>query len=69
MKMINHRQFGINLRKYRNIRGFTNAQLAEYTDLSDDHLKAMQYFRRYPRIETLYRICEALNVTPNDLLL
>lgn len=48
--------------------GLTQAEVAERAGLSDRTYADIERGTVNMRIETLLRICEALNVTPNDII-
>ena len=52
----------------RKERGWTQWKLAEKADLSNIYLSNIENNRSIPSIETLVRLCVALEVTPNDIL-
>jgi transcriptional regulator with XRE-family HTH domain len=60
--------FGDNLRKYRNINGKSQEELAADADLSTVHLGALERGEKCPTIETLLKLCVALKVSPSRLL-
>ena len=54
------------LRKKRDI---TQEQLAEKTDLSNVYISHIENSRSIPSLETLMKVCSALDVTPDEILL
>lgn len=54
----------VNIRKYRKLKGFTQAKLAEATDLSLDYICEIESMKKQKSfsIATLGRISEALDV-------
>lgn len=58
-----------NIRKYRKLRGYTQEQLALYTELSYDFIRRIETSggKSGFSVETLYRIATVLEVTLDDL--
>ncbi|RKR75231.1 helix-turn-helix domain-containing protein [Frondihabitans australicus] len=56
------------LRAARRAAGLTLAQLAERAGVSQPHLSQMENGKASPSIATLFRLADALGVTPQDLL-
>lgn len=58
-----------NIRKYRKLKGYTQEQLAVYTERSFEFIRRIEtdYGRRGFSIETLYRISVVLEVDMNSL--
>lgn len=63
------RQIGNRLLALRKGRGLTQAELAEKAGLADRTYADIERGTVNMRLTTLVKICEALNVRPNDLLL
>lgn len=59
---------GNNLFKIRKNKGLTQAEVAEKADLSDRTYADIERGSTNMRVETLLKICGALNITPNDIL-
>lgn len=59
-----------NIRKYREAKGMTSAQLAELVDLSHDFIRQIQSQKaKYNfSVETLYKISVALGVSLDKLI-
>lgn len=59
-----------NIKKYRNERGLTSAQLAEMVDLSHDFIRQIESEKVAYNfsVDTFYKISVALNVTLDDLI-
>lgn len=54
-----------NIRKEKKL---TQAQLAEKANLTNNYISNIETHHSIPSLETLVKICNALEVTPNDLL-
>lgn len=67
--MLNLKVIGNNIKKYRKNKGYTQAQLAEIIDISTIHMSHMETGSVAMSLECLIKICEALEITPDDLLL
>ncbi len=59
---------GFNLYKYRKGIGLTQAEVAEKAEISDRTYADIERGNVNLRIETLLKICKALDITPNDVL-
>ncbi len=59
-----------NIKKYRNLKGITSAQLAEMVDISHDFLRQIESetVRRNFSVETFYKISVALGVGLDKLI-
>lgn len=53
----------------RKEKGLTQAKLAEKANLTNNYISNIETQHSIPSLETLVKICAALEVTPNDLLL
>ena len=58
---------GNKLYKYRKKCGMTQAEAAEKSELSDKAYADIERGNVNMRMETLLRICAALNITPDDI--
>ena len=61
--------FSTNLRYERKKRHFTMEYLAEITDLSISYIGLLERKDKTPSLETLVKLCNVFNLTPDDLLL
>lgn len=68
MLVLNLTDIGNNLYRIRKSKGLTQAEVAEKADFSDRTYADIERGSTNMRIETLLKICEALNITPNDIL-
>lgn len=59
---------GNNLYKIRRSKGLTQAEVAGRADLSDRTYADIERGDTTMRIDTLLKICAALRITPNDIL-
>lgn len=59
--------FGRNMKRYRNMAGLTQAQLAEATGYSDSHIAQIENTNGKPSIEAAASIANALNVGIDQL--
>ena len=55
------------MRRLREDRGLSQAQLAEAADLSTQYVAALEQESRTPTLRTIDKLCGALNVTPAEL--
>ncbi len=56
------------LSKIRRSKGLTQAQLAEMSNLTNNYISNIETSHSIPSLETLVKLCNALEITPNDLL-
>ena len=59
---------GFNLYKFRRGIGLTQAEVAEKAEISDRTYADIERGNVNLRIQTLLKICKALGITPNDVL-
>lgn len=69
MLIFDFRQIGERLFHIRKSRGLTQADVAERAGLSDRTYADIERGSANMRLETLLKICAALAITPNDILL
>ncbi|MBR4040627.1 MAG: helix-turn-helix transcriptional regulator [Clostridia bacterium] len=60
---------GKHVRAYRRERHMTQEILAERTGISKQFLSSLERGKGIPSVQTLMSLCNALELTPNDLLL
>ncbi len=60
---------GNNLYKFRKSIGLTQAEVAEKADLSDRTYADIERGSVTMRVDSLLKICSALKITPNDILM
>ena len=65
---INYNKFGKRLRTARESRKLTQEQLSELTGLSNNYISNIERNRSIPSLETVGKICNVLEVTPDYLL-
>lgn len=63
------RTIGNNLYRMRKTKGLTQAEVAEKAELSDRTYADIERGSVTMRIDSLLKICAALRITPNDILL
>ena len=66
---IDYQLMGARIAALRRERRWTQAYLAERSDLSNNYLSNIENSHSIPSLETLMKICMALDVTPDQLLL
>lgn len=59
---------GRNIRRYRQIRGMRQEDLAEKCDCSNSHIGQIENARGIPSLDMIVRIANALSVTVDQLL-
>ena len=68
MLVLDLRSIGNNLYKVRKAKGLTQAEVAEKTELSDRTYADIERGSVTMRVDSLLKICGALNITLNDIL-
>ncbi len=66
---VDYNLIGKRIANARKERGLTQGKLAEKADISNTYLSHIETNRSIPSLETLVAICDALDITPNHLLL
>jgi transcriptional regulator with XRE-family HTH domain len=56
--------FIINLKKYRNSKGFSQMKLAELCDTSPNYIAEIEIGRRFPSLKLIEKMGQMLNVEP-----
>ena len=59
---------GLNIKKYRELRGLTQNQLAEKVDLSREYVADIERGLKNISLRKLYAIADVLNVKCSDLV-
>lgn len=62
-----YRQLGLNISFYRKSRGYTQMELAEKIDIDRSHMSAIELATVGASLDVLFRICDALEITPKEL--
>lgn len=60
--------FGKRLNRFRKAQGLTSNALAEAIDVNPVHIRHMEGGARKPSIDSFVDLCNALQVSPDDLL-
>ncbi len=66
---INYAQLGKRIAKRRKVLNLTQDDVAEATGLSNNHISNIENNHSIPSIETLMKVCSALDATPDYFLL
>ncbi len=61
------KELGEKIKRYRKMRGFTQEKLAEVIDISSRNLSNIELGLSYPKSETVEKIMQTLNITPQEL--
>lgn len=61
-------KIGLRIRRLRKARGMTLLEMSEKTELSTGFLSKLENDQTSPTLVNLHKLCEALNITINDLL-
>ena len=67
--MLNLKEIGNRIKKYRKQKGFTQAQLAEIIDISTIHMSHLETGSVAMSLECMIKICDTLEISPDDLLI
>ena len=65
---MNNKIIGINIKKYRKAAGLTQEKLAELLNISTVHMSHMECGHVSMSLEILLKLCDFLQITPNQLL-
>lgn len=60
--------FGTVLRRYRKLCNLSQEDLALQSNLDRTYISLLETGKRSPTINTLFAICETLNIKPSDLI-
>lgn len=63
------KQFAKVLQELRHERGLSQEELAEKCDLHDRYISFLERGLRQPTITTIFKLSQALNIAPSDLIL
>ena len=66
---IDYSAVGKRISLIRKNRGMTQEQLAEKAELSTIYISHIENSRSIPSLETLMKLCSALDITPDEVLL
>lgn len=61
--------FIANLKYYRNLKGFSQAKLAEACNCQPGTIGCIECGRQFPSFELLFKISDVLEISPADLFL
>lgn len=65
---MSYSQLGEEIKRLRGEKGWTQEYLAEKANLNTTHLGFIEQGRKEPRLKTLKKIADALNVRVKDLI-
>ena len=63
----NYRKLGQNIAYYRKDRGYTQMQLAELLDIDRSHMSAIEIANRGVSLDIVFKICDMLNLSFEEL--
>ena len=66
--MLNAIIIGRTIKEYRERKGLSQEILSGFADIGRTHLSAIERGKRKPTLETFFRISQALDVRPSNLL-
>ena len=61
-------KIGQNLKYFRELKGVTQYEMADYAGLSKNYISALERDKNNPSIQVIISYCSKLNITPNDIL-
>ncbi|MBV7276057.1 helix-turn-helix transcriptional regulator [Clostridiaceae bacterium UIB06] len=67
--VLNYKQFGKRIKKHRLNKKLTQEQLAELIGLSSVYISHIEVGSTKPSLETVLKICNALEITPDAILI
>ena len=62
-----YKNLGLNISYFRKSRGYTQIELAEILDIDRSHLSAIELANVGVSLDILFKLCEALEITPKEL--
>ena len=62
-------EFGIKLKNFRKFKKITQEKLAEMIDIDIRQVARLEAGDSLPSLNTILKLCNIFNITPNDLLL
>ena len=65
---INYEQIGKKIRDYRELKGLSQEELAFTVDITERHLRNVEYGIKGLSVSLLISLANVLDITPNDLL-
>jgi len=68
VNMLNAIIIGRTIKEYRERKGLSQEILSGFADIGRTHLSAIERGKRKPTLETFFRISQALDVRPSNLL-
>lgn len=69
MMFVDYNLLGRRIATLRRLKGLTQEQLAERADVTNNYISHIENCRLIPSLETVVKLCGALEVTPDELLL
>ena len=69
MHYVDYKEVGKRISKRRKELGYKQSQVTEMADLSDKYLSNIERATSVVSIDVMMKICDVLEITPNDLLL
>lgn len=66
---IDSEEFRLNLKYYRELKGWSQSQLAVQADSSNGQIGNIESGKAFPSFELIYRLASALDIHPADLFL
>lgn len=67
--MTHQKTFIANLKYYRNLKGLSQAKLAEFCNCQPGTIGCIESGRQYPSFDLMFKIADVLQIHPADLFL
>lgn len=64
----NSKAFGIVISRMRSEKGLSQTQFSAMTDIARSHLTMLENGKKTARLDTFFRIAEALEIRPSSLM-
>ena len=64
----NKKAFGITISRKRVQKGFSQEHMSSLAGIARSHLVALENGRKTPKLDTVWRISDALGIKPSDLI-
>lgn len=66
--MLTEKELGERLKNVREVRRISQFRLGEMVECGQGHIGKLEKGEHYPKLPTLYKISEALNISVSDIL-
>ncbi len=66
---VNCRKFAKNVKKYREIKGYSKSRMSELVGCDISYIGKIERAEKYPNLKMIFKIAEALDVPAKDLFI